>query len=293
MTTDNKRPVVCRTCGKVNRKGGATCERCEETLLSEPEANTVSRTTSQTGRTRLVTREADDGSLEMVEVTEEEAADPDLTLTPEQTAAAETPPKDEMSTSQRRLLFAAVAGATVLVLALAWPTTTPERSAPHTPRATNGNGAEAGTGPRQPRIPPRTVVVPVEAPGPKTGAAAARPSSAAGDSKPSEKASSISPVPAPSSPKLTPTKDPQPRPSKAAAPTSNETGEEQADEEPGEENTEEEDSEEEDPEEEDSEEEDTEEEDTEEASEEPTDEEPGEGQENPVGNEDDADEAEE
>ena len=157
MTSEKHPPLVCRDCGKVNRRGSTTCERCGGLLSSDTDVRRAARTA--TSRPRLVTRTADDGSLEMVRLSPDEADAAEEEEARERTGEHDAPePAPSAAPGRRRqlTLLGAVAGAALLVVVLAWPRG--ERAEPDEEPSSSelpaGAAGDGPTGPRAPKLPP-------------------------------------------------------------------------------------------------------------------------------------------
>ena len=155
MDTPTGRPTVCRKCGKVNRGEGPDCERCGGPLRSDE--RTEERLKTSPGRQRLVTRHAEDGSLEMVRLSPEEADAAEAVEADMQGGGGvETegePSEQESDEGQERrnqILFGAVAAAGLLVVLLAWPLSDGGGDA-DSADTQPGAQAAAGEGPRAPQ----------------------------------------------------------------------------------------------------------------------------------------------
>lgn len=175
MDTPTGRPVVCSECGKVNRHSGHDCVRCGVALAGDADGGADHSKTSP-GRKRLVTRQSEDGSLEMVQLSPEEAAAEEIDISRGLTGEHElVPPDAEAGASdprRNRILFGAVASAALLVALLAWPFAGSDSENEDAADITSaGDTGPRGEGPRVPKLPPPPPPEPVKA---KTKATASK-----------------------------------------------------------------------------------------------------------------------
>lgn len=157
MDTPTGRPVVCRQCGKVNRTGDPDCERCGHALRSDTGGDERSKTSP--GRKRLVTRQSEDGSLVMVQLSPEEAEAEEIEIGHGLTGEHELEPAvadaGDGDPRRKKVLFGAVASAGILVALLAWPFAgSDDEKATGEPEAVTTPTASRGPRPRKPKLPP-------------------------------------------------------------------------------------------------------------------------------------------
>lgn len=169
MDTPTGRPVVCSHCGKVNRHGGDDCARCGAALVAgKPRSadaeqagdHESERSKTSPGRKRLVTRQSEDGSLEMVQLSPEEAEAEEIEISRGMTGEHDAIPPDaeagDGDPRRNRILFGAVASAAILVALLAWPFAGGDDDGddddPGGASATDV--ASPGDGPRKAKLPP-------------------------------------------------------------------------------------------------------------------------------------------